>query len=186
MIYNLIKSAFMIFIMGALLSCVNSIKEVQKFSESDTLSGMAASNIQYTRSDSGKIQLILKSPLLLKHEGKKTFTVFPKGFYVQFFDTTGKVISTLKADYGIRKKNAGILEAKKNVEVKNLKNKETLYTNILLWNERTKKIIAPGPVKIIGSSRTIYGDSLIANENFTHRTIYGIRGVLKVKEDSLQ
>lgn len=149
----------------------------------DTTAAMTAMDIHYVRSDSGRIQLKLNSKMLVKHAGNNPYTEFPHGFSVDFYDTAGRVVSVLSANYGIRKENEGLLQARNNVIVKNLENHKTLYTENLVWNEKTKKITAPGFVKIIGPDGTIFGDSLVANETFTNHTIYGIRGTLDVKED---
>lgn len=183
MLSKLIKSVLVILIMGTLFSCENSIKTVQNMAANDTTAAMTATNIHYVRSDSGRIQLRLNSPLLVKHGGSYPYTEFPKGFTVNFYDTTGSIVSVLSADYGVRRQDKGLLQARNNVIVKNLQNHQTLYTDNLIWNEDTRKIRAPGFVKIIGPDRTIFGDSLIANESFSNRTVYGIRGTLDVKDD---
>ncbi|MBN2638414.1 MAG: LPS export ABC transporter periplasmic protein LptC [Bacteroidales bacterium] len=173
----------MILIIGTLFSCENSIKTVQQMAAEDTTAAMTATNINYVRSDSGRIQLKLKSPLMIKLNNKDHSTEFPNGFTVDFYDTTGNVISVLSANYGIREEAKGLLQAQKNVVLKNLENHQTLYTENLIWNDKSRKIQAPGPVKIIGPSRIIYGDSMVSNESFTNRTIFGIRGTLEVKEE---
>lgn len=180
------KSALMICIMGALFSCENSIQTVQKLTSDDTTAAVTAFDINYVRSDSGRIVLILKGPLMIKHDGDSAYTEFPKGFNVDFYDTSGRIVSTMKALYGIRKEQEGLLQAKNAVVVKNLVNQQTLFTDNLIWYEKTRKIKAPGPVKIIGPDRTIFGDSLTANESFTKRTIYGIRGTLDVKDEDAE
>jgi LPS export ABC transporter protein LptC len=186
MFSKILKSASLILLVGALFSCENSMKTVQNLTSEDTVAAVSATNIRYERTDSGRIQVVLKSPLMLRFTGNAPYTEFPKGFSVEFYDTAGKPVSFIKANYGIRKEKYRILEARNNVIVKNLKTDETLYTENLIWNEWTKKIKSPSFVKIIGPNRTVFGDSMVANESFTHRTIYGIRGVLNVEEDSVQ
>ncbi len=184
MIRNLLKSVAVVWAMGALFSCENNIKVVQRISALDTLAELTATDIQYIRTDSGRRQLVLTSPLLLKYGGDKPYTEFPKGFHVNFYDTTGRVVSSINAGYGIRWERKGLLVARKNVVVKNLKTDEQLNTDELIWNERKHRIYSPGFVKITSPDRIIFGDSMTANENFTRRTIYGIRGTLDVREDS--
>jgi LPS export ABC transporter protein LptC len=186
MLSKILKSASLVLLVGALFSCENSMKTVQNLTADDTVAAVSATNIRYERTDSGRIQVVLKSPLMLRFTGDAPYTEFPKGFSVEFYDTLGNPISLIKANYGIRKEKLRILQARNNVVVENLKTKETLHTENLIWNEWTKKIKSPSFVKIMGPNKTIFGDSMVANESFTHRTIYGIRGVLDVKEDSVQ
>jgi LPS export ABC transporter protein LptC len=186
MFKKLLQSASLILLVGALFSCENSMKTVQTLTSQDTIAAVSASNIRYERTDSGRLQMVLTSPLMLRYDGDAPYTEFPKGFSVEFYDTLGKPISLLKANYGIRKEKLRILQARNNVVVENLKTKETLYTENLIWNEWTKKIKAPSFVKIIGPDKTIFGDSMVSNEAFTHYSIYGIRGGLNIKEDTAQ
>ena len=186
MIRNLLKSVVIVLAMGALFSCENNMKGVQKINSEDTLAELTATDIHYIRTDSGRRQLTLSSPLLLKYGGDKPYTVFPKGFSIAFYDTTGKVISTIRANYGIRWEKKGLLISRNNVVVKNMKTHEQLNTENLIWNERKHKIYSPSFVKITKPDGVIFGDSMMSNENFTKRTIYGIRGVLDVEEDTTQ
>ncbi len=185
MIRNLfIKSVFVALAIGTLFSCENNIKVVQKINAEDTLAALTATDIQYTRTDSGRRQLVLSSPLLLKYDGNNPYSEFPKGFTITFYDTTGTIISTIRANYGIRKEKKGLLISRNNVVVKNWKDQMQLNTENLIWNEKKHKIYSPSFVKITSPDRVIFGDSMVSNENFTKRTIYGIRGVLDVQEDT--
>jgi len=186
MLSKILKSASLILLVGALFSCENSMKTVQNLAATDTMAAVSATHIRYERTDSGRVQLVLKSPLMLRFTGDAPYTEFPKGFSVEFYDTLGRPTSLIKANYGIRKEKSRILQARNNVVVENLKTHEILHTENLIWNEWTQKIKCPGFVKITGPDKIIFGDSMVANESFTHRTIYGIRGVLDVKEDSVQ
>jgi len=185
MIRNLLKSVAVVLAIGTLFSCENDIKVVQKMNARDTLAQLTATDIHYVRTDSGRLQLVLESPLLLKYGGQDPYTEFPKGFFVKFYDTTGHVISTMRAKFGIRWARKGLLVSRDSVVVKNLKTHEQLNTNKLIWNEYKHIIYSPTTVKITSPDRVIYGDSMVSNENFSKRTIYGIRGVLDVTEDTL-
>ncbi len=184
MIRNLLKSVVIVLAIGTLFSCENNMKVVQTLNAEDTLAALTATDIQYIRTDSGRRQLVLNSPLLLKYGGAKPYAEFPKGFSIAFYDTAGNIISTIKANYGIRWKTKGLLISRNNVVVKNLKTKEQLNTENLIWNEKKHIIYSPSFVKITSPDRVIFGDSMISNENFTKRTIFGIRGVLDVEEDT--
>lgn len=186
MLGKIIKSASVILLVGALFSCENSMKTVQNLTAEDTIAALSASDIRYERTDSGKVQLVLTSPLMLRYTGDAPYTEFPKGFSVKFYDSLGQPVSRLTANYGIRKEKYRILQARNNVIIENLKTHQTLYTENLIWNEWTKKIRAPGFVKIVGPNQTFFGDSMVSNESFTHRIIYGMRGVMNVVEDSTQ
>ncbi len=182
---QIIMSVFIALAIGTLFSCENNIQTVQKIMAEDTLAEVTATNIKYIRTDSAHVQMILQSPLLLKFGGKQPYTEFPKGFHIKFYDRTGKLISTLSANYGIRWEKKRLLLARNHVVVKNIKTDEQLDTENLSWNEKKEKIYSHSFVKISSPDRTIFGDSLVANQTFSQRTIYGIRGVMDIKEDSI-
>lgn len=182
---RMIWSVFIVLAMGTLFSCENSIQTVQKITAEDTLAEATAMNIQYVRTDSGRLQLILKSPVLVKYGGSQPHTEFPKGFYIQFYNRSGKLISTLSAHYGVRWDKRYRLEARNQVVVKNLETGEQLDTENLSWDENKGKIYTHSFVKITSPDRTIFGDSLTANETFSQRTVYGIRGVMDIQEDTI-
>ena len=181
----MILSVFIVVTMGTLFSCENSIQTVQKITAQDTLAEAVAENIKYVRTDSGFLQMILQSPLLVKYGGKDPYTEFPKGFFIRFFDRNGHAISTLKANYGVRWDKLQKLEARNQVVVKNLETGEQLDTENLSWDERKGKIYSHSFVKISSPERTFFGDSLVASETFSQRTVYGIRGVMQIEQESL-
>ena len=63
MIRNLVKSVFIVLAIGALFSCENNIKVVKNINAEDTLAELTATDIHYIRTDSGRRQLVLNSPL---------------------------------------------------------------------------------------------------------------------------
>jgi hypothetical protein len=67
--------------------------------------------------------------------------------------------------------------------VENLETQETMFTETLYWNQKTKKIYTRNFVKITSPDKVIYGDSLNANEDFTQRVIHGMRATLEIEDE---
>ncbi len=181
---NFLKSILIILTMGVLFSCENSLEKVMQISSSDTLALLTADSIDFFRSDSGRLQMELKAPLMRKFGGKNPYTDFPKGFYVVFYDTSGQLVSRISANYGINLENENRLEARNNVIIYNFKTKEQLNTESLVWDKRKKEIFSHAFVKITTPDKVIFGDSIWANESFSKRKIYGVRATIEVEEDS--
>lgn len=107
---------------------------------------------------------------------------FPKGVEVFFYDDSMKINSQLKADYGIRYEKKGKMEAKRNVEVVNVKG-EKLNTEHLILDETNDKIYTEAFVKITTKDEVMYGDGLESNQDFTKYKIKNIKGTFNLKED---
>jgi len=168
---------------GVFFSCENSLETIKTITQEDTLAALQAFNVDYTRSDTGKIQVRLISPLMEKYGGNDAYTVFPEGFEVMFYDSTGSISSSIRANYGIMYEKSKNMRARNDVVVKNFENNEQLFTENLFW-DRKKKIIRSGTfVKIVTPDKVIYGDSLSANESFRSREIFNIRGELEFEDE---
>jgi lipopolysaccharide export system protein LptC len=185
MLRIIIKSIVTLAIVMMLFSCENSITEVQQISRQDSLALVSAYNVVYERTDSGFLQVVLRSPLMERNEGDDPQTVFPDGFEVTFYDVTGKQVSNIKADYGINFEKRRIMKARNDVVVKNFETQEQLNTENLVWDQKKKMIYAHSFIKITTPDKVIYGDSMHAAESFKTRDIFNMRGVFEVEDDSV-
>ena len=169
-----------------LFSCENSISTINKITqEIDTLAAITTYDIVYERSDSGYVQVKLESPLMKRYLGKDEYNEFPNGFEITFFNKTGKKASYITAEYGIQYVKRKFMNAQNNVIIKNFDTQEELYTENLVWDQRTKLIRSNTFVKLIEPDKTIFGDSMWANESFTEYEIYNLKGEFDIQEDSL-
>ncbi len=160
-----------------LFSCENKIEDINKVAgdDTDTIPGIKAFDIEYYRTDSGKLQMILKAPLMITFDDKKNpYSEFPKGFEIYMYENDTIQKAFVKAGYGINYTKRKYLEARNNVVVKNFLTKEQMNTENLIWDQKKKKIYARTFVKITTPDKIIFGDSLHANEDFSKRTIFNI------------
>ncbi len=185
MIKIFIKSIISLILVVVLFSCENSLTTIQEIIRMDTLPTVSAYNIEYERTDSGYLRVLLRSPKMERFEGKDPYSVFPDGFEITFFDTTGRAVSFIRANYGISYDKRKIMQARNDVVVKNYDTHEQLNTENLVWNQRKKTIFSNTFVKITSPDKIIYGDSLRSNESFTDRSIYHIRAELDVVDDTV-
>lgn len=179
-----IKSIVTLSIVIVLFSCENSITEVQQITQQDSLPIISAYNIVYERTDSGYLQVVLRSPLMNRFEGEDAYVVFPDGFEITFYDSTRQPVSFIKANYGINYEKKKLMKARNDVVVMNYETEEQLNTENLVWDQRNKKIIANSFIKITTPDKIIYGDSLHAHESFKTRDIFNMRGVFEVEDDT--
>lgn len=166
-----------------LFSCENSLDKVKEFIDTDTINGMLAYDVVFTRSDSGFVQAKLIAPVMHKVEGDTGVLEFPKGFIAYMYDSDSTPTSTIRADFGIHYEKKELIFAKDSVVVENLETKESLLTETLYWNQKRKKIYTHNFVKITSPDKIIFGDSLTANEDFTQRVIHGMKATLEIEDD---
>lgn len=178
-IYNIMLMLFSMM----LFACENSLTVVKEITAEDTLAAVTANEIIYYRSDSGKVSMKLQAPLMYRTEGSDPTIEFPEGFEAFFFDSLQQLSSRISARYGISKESSQLMIARDSVEVENFRTLEMLQTQTLFWNQKTRKIYTRAFVKITSPEKTVYGDSLIATEDFASRTIHNIRATIEVDEN---
>ena len=167
-----------------LFSCENSMEKVKQFIENDTISGLMAYNVVIERSDSGRLVARLTAPVMRTIDDKDSSKIeFPKGFVAYMFDGDTVPSAKISGDYGVSYEKKQLVVAKHNVRAENIVTQEVLETETLYWNQKDKKIYTKGLVKISSPDKMIYGDSMVANEDFSRREIFGISATLELDDD---
>lgn len=181
-----IKSTFLVLAGVLLFSCENTISKINEITQlEDTLAAITTYNIVYERSDSGFIRVRLSSPLMKRYLGDDEYNEFPNGFEITFFDKKGHETSYITANYGIDYRKRKSMNARNNVVIKNYETSEELYTENLIWDQKGNLIKSNTFVKLVMPDKTIFGDSMWANEEFTEHEIYNIKGQFDIEEDSI-
>lgn len=171
-------------------SCENDISVVNSItSEAEkSLPAESGKNVEIIYSDSARIRAKLTAPVLDHYTGQKAYMELPKGVKVIFYDDKKKEQTKMTADYGIGFDDGNgmnRMEAKRNVVVINEKG-DRLNTEHLIWDAVSKKIFTEDFVKITTAEETIWGDGLIANQDFSEYEITHPKGSISVNEDDLK
>lgn len=170
-------------IIAMLFACKNDLKEIAAMDFSDTIPEISARNIDFTFSDSAIVQIRLTGPVMHAYEGEEPYMVFPDGFMVEFYDSVMNVTTTITGLYGIHYREKKFMEARKNVVVTNFETGERLDTEELIWDMNKKIIYSNKFVKITSEDGVLYGDTLIASQDFSSRRILHPSGEIEVNED---
>lgn len=117
----------------------------------------------YTEND--RIKVKMKAALV--YEFQNGDQEFPKGIYLEFYDETGKLESTLSANNAYFFKDQDQWRGRGKVEVKNLATNEQLNTEELFWKRSTQKIFTDKFVTIRQQGDVIYGNGLDAKQDMT-------------------
>lgn len=108
---------------------------------------------------------------------------FPKGVYLEFYDDTGKLESTLSANHAYYFKEEKKWRGRGKVQVKNIAKDEQLNTEELFWKPDEQKIYTDKFVTIRQQSDVLYGEGLDAKQDMSDYTIIKPYGDFEVKED---
>lgn len=162
-------------------SCRTDMQTINQLTSVKNLPSESMKDADIIYSDSGKTEMKLTGKQIDRYVDKK-YIDFPKGMQIFFYDDSMKINSQLKADYGIRYESEGKMEAKRNVEVVNVKG-EKLNTEHLIWDETKDSIYTKAFVKITNGNEVIYGDGLESNRDFTVYRIKNIKGVINLENE---
>ena len=143
----------------------------------------SAKNISLIRSDSAKLILIMTSPQLDRFQDEQSYTKFPKGLKVVFYDQNKNIKSQLTAKYAVNYEDRRLMEIKNNVVIIDFVKGDTIYTESLNWNENTKKIYSNSLVKKVNKDETLYGDGFDSDENLSNYTLRRPRGEINLDKE---
>ena len=157
---------------------------LRKFSADDESRTETGDDIEMLYSTDARVRARLVAPHLKRVNLKDGHTEFDKGLVVFFYDDSLNQTSRLTAAYGRIDERSNDMLVRDKVEVVNTKG-ETLETEELVWNNKTRRITTDKFVKIQSADEIIYGDGLDANEDLTDYRIRKIRGNVKLKDNPM-
>ena len=167
-----------------LFSCSNPDAIIQAMGSDDTLSGVIADSVVFYRSDSGRVNLELRTPRMVRVEDDQDIMEFPLGFDVFMFDKNQKITTELHANYGKNYGKTKLIEALGDVIVKNYGSDEVMYADKFYWYQDQKMIYTRSHVRIVTPDKQIEADSLVAREDFSEYTMYSGSALLDIDEEA--
>lgn len=166
-----------------LFACKNKMSDVAAVNFNDTLPDILAKKVEFSFSDSARVQIRIFGPVMYAFEGENPYMEFPEGFTIEFYDSLFNVTSTITGEYGIHYSEKRLMEARNNVVVTNYETGERLNTEELIWDQVKELIYSYKFVKITSDDGVIFGDTLEAKQDFSWRRIKNTSGEIGVKDD---
>ena len=168
--YSALAIFFSFVVSVVLISCKQEVKNTVNFIyDHETTPSMLTHNDTMMVSDSGlfRFKMISKTWEVFD-KAKDPHSRYPDGFYLEQFDSTFNIVTTIKADtvwnYTLRK----LSKLKGNVFIRNIKN-ETFSGDELYWDQRNHKIYSNLPVVVNRPDQmTLRGTGFEANERMTN------------------
>ena len=105
-------------------------------------------------SDSSKVRVLLSAAIMNRFNHEKKYVEIEDGLKVQFFDESGKKESELLSDYAIIDEENDVMQAQKNVVVRNV-NGDILESETLNWSQEKQEIFTDDFIKITTANEVI-------------------------------
>jgi len=141
------KNKFAAFLIGCffMLACENDVNVVKELGKKKP--GIEeGKNITSYLSMGGKMKAKLTAPLLLRYQGDSALkSEFPKTLFVEFFNDSMKLESTLRANYGRYIENENKIYLRDSVVIIRI-NGDTLETSELFWDQTLGRFHTDKPV----------------------------------------
>ncbi|GAB1856917.1 LPS export ABC transporter periplasmic protein LptC [Flavobacteriaceae bacterium MHTCC 0001] len=171
----------MVFTMAMFFSCNANFKKVQKIgvSENEPIGVAEHINLKYT--DSGKVQAILKSPIMFDYSNRKfAYNEFTEGINLELFDKHGNK-NTVIADYAVSYSKTNIIDLQGNVVVAT-HNKDTLFAQQLFYDTVKEWLYTNQPVTYISKDNLINGNGFDSDKEFSNAEVLEVTGDIIVRE----
>ena len=166
-------------------ACNNSLEEAKLIVSRTNVNIEKGKDVQINYSDNGVVRIQASGPTATRFNTEKPYLEFSDGIKILFYNSAREVESTLTAKHATAVENSHSMTARDSIVVVNNKG-EVLNTDELIWDEGKKIIYSNSFVKIATKDEILYGNGMIANENFTDYTIKHITGTIKVKASELE
>lgn len=178
--YTFFLSAF--FLVALSFSCSKKIDTIKK-SEILTLPSVTVKNFRTVFSDSGKIQLIMTSPLMETYNNNDSpYSEFRSGIEVAFYEGHDKPVATAFAKYAKYTDKKKLWELKDSVVVVNETN-DKLETEQLFWDQEKDIIYTERFVKITNEDQTVIGTGFESDPRLNRRKIKDVTATIYLRDE---
>jgi LPS export ABC transporter protein LptC len=185
--YKILKSIVILLGITMLLSCENSMKEVQILTTNQNLPLQKGKEVEYIFTDSTKIQyraFAIEFVETATEEGK--FNEFPKGGRIISYDSDESVAWEIKANYAKNYANNKIWELRNNVVAKSDDGK-VINTELLFWDQNKKLIYSDQYVRIITEDgQVLEGTSFTSDEEMNEIRMKNVSGEVFLEDKTEQ
>jgi len=182
-IVNNLKNIVIVLSITMFFSCTNSIKEVRDFLADKNLPVGEAYNIVHKHTDSGRIDVKMRTPLMLdfSNREKHPYSEFPNGIDIVIIEKNGDS-TTIQGDYAKSYSKTEVSEIRNNVVISNHTENNILKTDHIFWDQKTHFFFTETKFSFYTVSDTIYGVGFEASEDLNTWWVKNQKGVITVKE----
>lgn len=151
--------------------------------ERDSLPMMQTNGVTTFISDSGVTRYKVVTEEWLVYDRKNpSYWAFEKGVYLEQFDSVFNIEASIKSDTAYYYDKAKLWKLMGHVDIENRKG-ERFNTELLYWNQATKKIYTDRFIRIQQPDRIIHAHGLDSDEQLSQYVCRNIDGIFYVDEN---
>ena len=171
-------------------SCHNDIETIKALSDDLNLPNQSGKNFEVQYTDSGKLLVIFKAPLVeryIKKGDKGSYYEFNKGIEILFFDKNEMLESIVTARHGLYYEDKNLGVASDSVVGTNIRTDEQLNTEELFWDRENRTIYSHVFTKITNEDGVFYGEKgFESDQDFDNYKLIGSSGTVRVRDEEIQ
>ena len=164
-------------------SCNKEKKEVVDVSfDPETTYTLRTTDVSTLISDSGITRYRLNAKeWLVFGKAKEPYWYFPKGIYVEKFDTLFQSEASIQADTAYNYEKKSLWKLVGNVKIESLEGTR-FETSLLYWDQKEEKIYSDKYIRIEEEDKVITGIGFESNQDMSQYKIFDSQGVFPVSE----
>lgn len=164
-------------------SCKNDAKEVRDFLADKNLPIGESYNIDHIHTDSGRIDVKMKAPVMLNFDNRKAhpYSEFPEGIKITTIDKNKDSV-TIEGNYAKSYRLTQVSELRDAVVIINHKEKTKLTTEEVYWDQQTHYFFTEKRFVFYTQTDTIYGTGFEASEDLKKWWVKNQSGVIEIKD----
>jgi LPS export ABC transporter protein LptC len=180
--YLLIVPAVLISGMALLSSCEKKPVPVKDIPIKE-LPSMSGRNVETMYTDSGKVTLIVRTPLIQQFTSKDDpHTLFPEGLTVLFYDKKTTPQASITAHYARYTDKDKQWELRDSVVAVNTEG-DILETELLYWSEPKERVWSDRFVRFTLRDKIIMGTGFESDSRLTNGTIKNVSGTIYFEDE---
>ena len=161
----------------------NNIEKINALTSQLNAPTMSVTNTEILYTENALIHTKIISPQINRYlDIEEPYTEFPKGLYVEFYDSTQKPTSFIKAKYCIYDETERLWTAENDV-VSISDQGDTLNTEYLIWDEQNRKVYSDRYVRISNKDGVVHGKGFEANQDLTNWKIKQTSGTISLDNE---
>jgi LPS export ABC transporter protein LptC len=174
---------FTIVVMSLLFSCSRDPKEtIEVIFDPEQTYTMKTTDVSTLVSDSGITRYRANAKeWLIFGKANDPYWYFPKGIYLEQFDTLFQIKASIKADTAYYYEKQELWKGIGNVEMRSLDD-EYFTTSLIFWDKKSQKIYSDKYIRIEQQDKVITGIGFESNQSMTEYRIFNTTGIFPVNE----
>lgn len=158
--------------------CKSSSKEIDV---SEVKPVMKSDNLEITHYSDGKMSYRFITPVLVQYESPDTsYMIFEKGIHITTYDSIGGIKTWLTSKYAIYREKIDEWETRDSVVACDI-NGKTLYTDLLFWRQKEKRIFSNIKTVVVDGEEMVTGlDGFESDDGLENVEFFNSRGRILV------